>query len=240
MTQKNETPILVIALLITVGLVGSGIWWVTRNSGVNLSRSDNSTANNSSQNPSLSAPSQNQPNQSGSNSSPSSSSSSNTVASVPLTSSKGVDYTALRQDLQSHNWKQANEDTTEALLRAFGSNSERTGQVDSQEAMVPPCQDLKTVDQLWSKASDGNLGFTAQRQILQQAGNDYRKAYNQLQWQRPGGEWLIQYIYDGHRERFKPGYEPDYGNPDRGHLPTFERGYNFKYSFDGSLAKCGL
>ena len=34
----------------------------------------------------------------------------------------------------------------------------------------------------------------------------------------------MKYIYDGHRERFKPGYKPDYGNPDRGHLPTFERG----------------
>ena len=232
MAQKNETPILVIALLITVGLVGGGIWWFTRSSGINLSKSD-STASNSSQ----SSPSS-QPNQSGSNSSPASTS--DTLASVPLTSSKGVDYTALRQDLQSHNWKQANEDTTEALLKAFGPNSEQTGQVEIQEAAVPPCQDLKTIDQLWSKASNGNLGFTAQRQILQQSGNDYHKAYNQLQWQRPGGEWLIQYTYDGHRERFKSGYEPDYGNPDKGHLPTFERGYNFKYSFDGSLAKCGL
>ena len=112
MAQKNETPILVIALLITVGLVGGGIWWFTRNSGINLSKSD-STASNSSQ----SSPSS-QPSQSGSNSSPSSNN--DTLASVPLTSSKGVDYTALRQDLQSHNWKQANEDTTEALLKAFG------------------------------------------------------------------------------------------------------------------------
>jgi len=161
------------------------------------------------------------------------------LSSVPLTSTKGVDYTALRYALQEHNWKRANENTTQALLKAFGPNSDKAGHIDPQEAASPPCQDIKTVDQLWSKASNGNLGFTAQRQILKQAG-DYHQAYNKMQWQRPGGEWLIQYTYDGPRERFKPGYEPNYGNPDKGHLPTLERGYNFKYSFDATLANCGL
>ncbi|NET32161.1 MAG: PstS family phosphate ABC transporter substrate-binding protein [Cyanothece sp. SIO1E1] len=36
MTQKNETPILIAALLITIGLVGAGFWWFTQKSGVNL------------------------------------------------------------------------------------------------------------------------------------------------------------------------------------------------------------
>jgi len=231
MAQKNETFVLVLALLFTIGftigLVSSGFWLFTRNSAFDLSKLGNSTSNNSSL-------------LSGSNSSQlSGSKSSIDLSSVPLTSTKGVDYTALRYALQEHNWKQANEDTTEALLKAFGPNSDNTGHVDPQEAANPPCQDIKTVDQLWSKASDGYLGFTAQRQILKQA-EVYHQGYNKMQWQRPGGEWLIQYSYDGHRERFKPGYEPNYGNPDKGHLPTFERGYNFKYSFDGTLAKCGL
>jgi len=227
MAQKNETPVLVLALLITIGVLGGLFWWFTRNSVLNLSKSGNSTPGDSS------------PTTGGKSSQSSGSTPSNDLSSVPLTSTKGVDYTDLRDDLQSHNWKRANVDTTEALLKAFGPDSDQTGHVAPQEAAHPPCQDLKTVDQLWFKASNGNLGFTAQRQILKQA-RDYRQAYNQMQWQRPGGEWLIQYIYDGHREHFKPGYEPDYGNPDQGHLPTFERGYNFNYSFDGSLAKCGL
>jgi hypothetical protein len=41
---------------------------------------------------------------------------------------------------------------------------------------------MKTVDQLWSKASNGNLGFTTQRQILREAGDDYRQAYNKMEW----------------------------------------------------------
>jgi len=226
MSQKNETPVLILALLITLGLIGGAFWWFTHNAGLNLIKPG-------------SAPLSTNSTQKSESNSVQSGGSNNDLASVPLTSTKGVDYTALVNDLQSRNWKQANEDTTEALLKAFGPNSQKTGQVDIKEAESPPCADLKTVDQLWSQASNGNLGFTAQRQVIKQSG-DYRQAYNQMQWQRPGGEWLIQYTYDGHREHFKPGYEPDYGNPDKGHLPTFERGYNFKYSFDGSLAKCGL
>lgn len=223
MAAKNETHVLILTLVITIGTIGAGLWWFTHNSGINLSQLGVSKpdSNNFHQQPGAVKEQ------------------SNASRSQEI-SNRGVDYTDLSHDLQARNWKQANIDTTEDLLKGFGSNSQRTGHVDPQEAANPPCQDLKIVDQLWSKASNGNLGFTAQRQILQQAGNNYHQAYNQMQWQRPGGEWLIQYIYDGHRENFKSGYEPDYGNPDKGHLPTFERGYNFKYSFDGTLAKCGL
>jgi len=219
-TPKSPPPIVYILVVLLLAGVGFGVYKFLGNQ------------DSGSDHPTSSSP------QSSSGSSTASSSNSD-LSSVPLNSARSVDYSDLRYDLQKHNWQRANEDTMEALLKAFGPNSNKTGHIDFKEAANPPCQDLKTVDQLWSKASNGNLGFAAQRQVLKQSG-DYRQAYNQMQWQRPGGEWLIQYTYDGHREHFKPGYEPDYGNPDKGHLPTFERGYNFKYSFDGTLASCGL
>ncbi|WP_009631845.1 phosphate ABC transporter substrate-binding protein [Synechocystis sp. PCC 7509] len=40
MSQKNETPLLIVALLITVGLVGGAIWWFMR-SGINLTATNN-------------------------------------------------------------------------------------------------------------------------------------------------------------------------------------------------------
>jgi phosphate transport system substrate-binding protein len=49
MSQKNETLPLLLALLITGGILGSGLWWFTRNSGLNLS---NLQSNNNSQQPS--------------------------------------------------------------------------------------------------------------------------------------------------------------------------------------------
>ena len=36
MSQKNETTVLVLAVLITLGLVGGGVWWLIKRSGVNL------------------------------------------------------------------------------------------------------------------------------------------------------------------------------------------------------------
>lgn len=42
MSQKNETPLLIFALLITVGLVGGGLWWFTQKSGINLNQVINS------------------------------------------------------------------------------------------------------------------------------------------------------------------------------------------------------
>ncbi|MBD1936553.1 PstS family phosphate ABC transporter substrate-binding protein [Microcoleus sp. FACHB-68] len=36
MAQKNETAVLILSLLITVGLVGAGLWWFLQRSGTNL------------------------------------------------------------------------------------------------------------------------------------------------------------------------------------------------------------
>ena len=230
MAQKNETLVLVLAFFMTIGLNGGLFWWFSQSSGINFSKfgSPTPTPSNSNQ---QSAPKPQKTFNANTN---------NDLSSIPLNSANGVNYIALRRALQENNWQKANEETTETLLKAFGSKSMQTGYVDIQESVNPPCTDLKTVDQLWSQASNSNLGFTAQRQVLRENGSNYRQAYNKMQWQKPGGEWLIQYISNGNRESFKPGYEPDYSNPDKCHLPTFERGYNFHYSLDATLAKCGL
>ncbi|MEM1280520.1 MAG: phosphate ABC transporter substrate-binding protein, partial [Cyanobacteria bacterium P01_H01_bin.152] len=36
MSSKNETPVLIASLLITVGLLGGGYWWFTRDGGLSL------------------------------------------------------------------------------------------------------------------------------------------------------------------------------------------------------------
>jgi len=47
MSQKNETPVLVLSLLITVGLIAGGLWWFTKKSGFNLGKSTSSQSENS-------------------------------------------------------------------------------------------------------------------------------------------------------------------------------------------------
>ena len=36
MSQKNETAVLILSLLITIGLAGAGIWWLTSRGSINL------------------------------------------------------------------------------------------------------------------------------------------------------------------------------------------------------------
>ena len=47
MSQKNETPVLVLSLLITVGLIAGGLWWFTKKSGFDLGKSTSSQSKNS-------------------------------------------------------------------------------------------------------------------------------------------------------------------------------------------------
>ncbi|MBW4476914.1 MAG: PstS family phosphate ABC transporter substrate-binding protein [Tolypothrix brevis GSE-NOS-MK-07-07A] len=47
MSQKNETPVLVLSLLITVGLIAGGLWWFTKKSGFNLGKTTSSQSENS-------------------------------------------------------------------------------------------------------------------------------------------------------------------------------------------------
>jgi phosphate transport system substrate-binding protein len=42
MSQKNETPVLVLSLLITVGLIAGGLWWFTKKSGFDLGKTTSS------------------------------------------------------------------------------------------------------------------------------------------------------------------------------------------------------
>ncbi|MGI8502797.1 MAG: PstS family phosphate ABC transporter substrate-binding protein [Hassallia sp.] len=47
MSQKNETSVLVLSLLITVGLIGGGLWWFTQKSGFDLGKTTSSQSENS-------------------------------------------------------------------------------------------------------------------------------------------------------------------------------------------------
>jgi GUN4-like len=99
------------------------------------------------------------------------------------------------------------------------------------------CVDLKTIDRLWSTASDGKLGFSAQERILREQKNDYRDGMTRLD-----GEWLILWNYNQQTKRYeyKPGKEPNFKTFSQRHLPTVERGYNFDVSLDAAITRCGI
>ncbi len=103
------------------------------------------------------------------------------------------------------------------------------------------CADLKTVDRLWSDATQGKQGFTVQQNFLKALGN-YKKMYTQVGWEDAAGRPLIEWNYNGQTSRMEyvPGKEPNYRNPPPGHLPTVEREYNFEVSINEALNRCGI
>lgn len=76
---------------------------------------------------------------------------------VPLKSERGVDYTKLRDLLATRKWQEANRETTIKMREAAGGEY-----LDRL-----PCEDLRTIDQLWVKYSNGLFGFSVQKRIYE-------------------------------------------------------------------------
>ncbi|MGM3306983.1 protein kinase domain-containing protein [Anabaena sp. WFMT] len=82
-----------------------------------------------------------------------------------LISVVGMDYTRLRELLASGKWKEADEETTRVMLAVVGR--ENDGWLSEKDIYNFPCQDIRTLDQLWVKYSNGRFGFSVQRRIYQ-------------------------------------------------------------------------
>jgi eukaryotic-like serine/threonine-protein kinase len=112
--------------------------------------------------------------------------------SVQLKSARGVDYTRLRDLLAAEKWKEADEETLKVMLKA--ARREKEGWFDRESIENFPCDDLRTIDQLWVKYSQGHFGFSVQKKIWLEVGGkvDYEtecKLGDRVGW-RKGGQWL--------------------------------------------------
>ena len=97
-----------------------------------------------------------------------------------LSSEKGVDYTRLRDLLKAQKWKQADKETLAVMLKAVGREQELW--LDPESIKNFPSTDLRTIDQLWVKYSDGHFGFSVQKRIWESAGKDYDKFGDRVGW----------------------------------------------------------
>jgi serine/threonine protein kinase len=87
---------------------------------------------------------------------------------VKLISAKGVDYRQLDRLLASEKWKEADEETLKKMLEAAGRTKERWLSIEDIDRF--PCEDLRTIDQLWVKYSNGRFGFSVQKRIYESLG----------------------------------------------------------------------
>jgi serine/threonine protein kinase len=85
-----------------------------------------------------------------------------------LKSAQGVDYTRRRDLLAAGKWKEADQETLKVMLKVARREKEDyfdTGSIDNF-----PCDDLRTIDQLWVKYSQGRFGFSVQKKIWLEVG----------------------------------------------------------------------
>jgi serine/threonine protein kinase len=102
--------------------------------------------------------------------------SSDDLSSDDLSSNVNVDYSRLRNLLKARNWQAADEETLAVMLKVTGR--EKEGWLDIASINKFPATDLRTIDKLWVKYSDGRFGFSVQKRIWQSLGGTANADYS--------------------------------------------------------------
>ncbi len=156
-------------------------------------------------------------------------------------SSCGMDYHKLRDLLAQGKWKEADEETRRLMLAV--ANREKENWLDANSIDNFPCEDLRTIDELWVHYSQGKFGFSVQKRIYQlYAGTleyrpeDWDKFGEKVGWKKKkllgmGGDWVTE-----HDINFDITAPP-------GHLPAALRGTTGTSGLSSlalKLASCNL
>ena len=95
-----------------------------------------------------------------------------------------MDYRKLRDYLAQGKWKKADDETTRVMLAV--AKREKEGWLNEGNIDNFPCEDLRTIDQLWVKYSGGKFGFSVQKRIYQSFGGT--RQYNREIWEKFGNK----------------------------------------------------
>jgi hypothetical protein len=92
-----------------------------------------------------------------------------------LLSARKIDYNQLQELLKAADWEAADQMTARLILKAAGR--EAAGGLQAIQTRQLPCQDLRTVDQLWRYHSADRFGFGVQAAIWKRQipGKGYEK-----------------------------------------------------------------
>lgn len=91
-------------------------------------------------------------------------------------------YFKLAYLLQQGAWREADSETY-FVMRDVGDRDHK-GYLDVVDIQQFPCQDLKIIDQLWVKYSQGRFGFSVQNQIYVETGNPLDGQYHEDTWEK--------------------------------------------------------
>ncbi len=155
------------------------------------------------------------------------------AANIVLKSARGVNYSRLQQLLAAGKWKEADQETGKVMLHAALGEDERLaswlreGWVSTGHIANFPCEDLRTIDQLWLHYSNGKFGFSVQKEIYESLGGT--REFNTKVWEKFGdcvgwrkrGHWLWE-----SNLTFNKFFAP------KAHLPTLHKINNTAYKLD--------
>jgi serine/threonine protein kinase len=136
---------------------------------------------------------------------------------IQLKSSVGMEYNNLRDLLKAEKWEEADEETTRVMLAVANKNRLRKSWLNVDSIDNFPCEDLRSIDQLWVKYSDGRFGFSVQKKIYQSLGGT--RSYDEKMWQAFGDKvgWRHQGIWLYYNSI---NYEKYGKKAPEGHLPA--------------------
>lgn len=100
-----------------------------------------------------------------------------------------VGYEKLQELLAVGKWKEANEETRIVMLKIAGLIKQGYFQLKDIEQF--PSQDLYTIDQLWLTSSNGQFGFSVQKDIWQSVKEDWHKFGIRVKWAEDENEYQV-------------------------------------------------
>jgi hypothetical protein len=100
-------------------------------------------------------------------------------------------YADLRDLLAAQHWEAADQETFRCMYEVMPRKGGNIA-LEKQEVEKFPCLDLRTIDRLWVKYSNGKFGFSVQKEIWQSCGSptdynrDWRKFGVAVGWRKKG------------------------------------------------------
>ena len=159
-----------------------------------------------------------------------------TPPSIQLKSAKGIDYRNLEDLLKRQQWKEADQETERVMLQAAKRTKERWLRKEDIDKF--PCEDLRTIDQLWVKYSNGKFGFSVQAKIYHDLGGT--QEYNDKIWNGFGDKigWRVRVGFMKNSWIYYKDVTFDLKAP-QGHLP-FEKWKNNWRSLFSRVETCKM
>lgn len=138
------------------------------------------------------------------------------TAVTPTAQSAAASFDLLERHLSAQNFRQADEETRRLLIALAGDAAQERGYVFFSEVQFIPAPDLRRIDSLWRKYSNGRFGYSVQKRIWDRVDGDFTELFMKIGWMKKLETEVVQYNYRSFPDEFS--WELGEGVPE-GHLP---------------------